>query len=233
MPHDKPQPHALRPRHQRHPKHVAATPTSNNATVSCQSTPLPYAMPWKNATGDRKNDPGLHQARWCITKNTRWAGSVVPYPSPRTLTSRFMGSKSEIRWFGEFSPVSSPSGHGWQPKKRGPPARVVLTAFAAHTAEGITGAAPAPPAGRRPALHFGPCPKEARAPHVLEYGGKVRQRGRDAVLDFNPLPMIYRPNSRRTSNPQSAIRIPQSKAVSSSAPVTPGFCHRTPKFPAP
>ncbi len=57
----------------------------------------------------------------------------------------------------------------------------VLTALAAHTAEGISGAAPAPPAGRRPALHFGPCPRK-RGSRIVWCGGKAEPSNSDCGL---------------------------------------------------
>ncbi|MEI7728602.1 MAG: hypothetical protein WCO56_03490 [Verrucomicrobiota bacterium] len=56
--------------------------------------------------------------------------------------------------------------------------------------------------------------EQMHAPTFLEYGGKVGQRGRDTVLDFNPPTMIYRPNSRRPSIPHSEIRIPNLRVPS-------------------
>ncbi len=77
-------------------------------------------------------------------------------------------------------------------------AAVSLAAVALRLAEDHRGTTSHPACGA----------EQMHAPTFLEYGGKVGQRGRDAVLDFNPPAMIYRPNSRRTSIPYSEIRIP-------------------------
>ena len=148
---------------------------------------------------------------------------LPPFPSPRTFTSRFMGSKSESRLFGEVSPPHPLLGRG----KAARGALVFQGAFVRSRRFRILRWTPK--TCKQPIIH-----SLSRRTDLLSPRERKEVRGYETLgippLSKSPAPLHL--GLLRYTRARSRGRR-KSKAVSSSAPVTPGFCHRTPKSPAP